>query len=314
MPMLSIRSATGVFVGVKVGVLVGVLVAVGVAVGVLVGVKVGVLVGVKVLVGVGVVVFVAVLVDVAVAVGVKVGVLVGVKVLVGVVVAVFVAVLVGVAVAVGVKVGVSVGVVVAVFVAVLVGVFVGVKVLVGVAVGGGGTNSYAPMSQPPDGRLTPRWSVVIGLPLVNSGLLPLLTYTQLPPGTPASMALLPLSSAKVWVGPPFEASVAAMFVTGLADRPQLPSARSFALVNVPKSLQSAPVSFVKILLLSVTAPLSRIAPPEPPDELPEKVLLAMFSVPLLKIAPPPKPPAELPEKVLLATFSVPAMLEIAPPP
>src|SRR5579863_5880113 len=114
-----------------------------------------------------------------------------------------------------------------------------------------GTNSYDPISQPPDGRATPRWSVVMAAPLVNSGLVPLLTYTQLTSDTP-SMALLPLSSAMVCVGPPLLASAEAMFVTALAVSLHDPSDRSFALAMPPGPLQSPPASFVRMLLLRVT--------------------------------------------------------------
>src|SRR4051794_32609826 len=80
----------------------------------------------------------------------------------------------------------------------------------------GGANSTAPMSQrAPIGLGTPRWSVVIGWPLSS---------TQ-PDALPLSIALLPGSSLRVRVGPPFFCS---------AEMPDEP-VRSFMAPLVPHS-------------------------------------------------------------------------------
>lgn len=74
-----------------------------------------------------------------------------------------------------------------------------------------------------------------------------------------------------------------------------------------------------IVFCAVNVPArTRMAPPEPFDEFPEKVLFATITVPAPEIPPPPPagnggaPSAEFPEKVLLTTLSEP-LLAIAPP-
>ena len=91
------------------------------------------------------------------------------------------------------------------------------------------------------------------------------------PGAPASIAGLPSSSSRVWVGPPFEASGPSR---GLAvmSTPQLPSLSRLRTLEPPCEASVPPVQSrgtlrAMIVSMAFTAPAPRLIPPAPLSEI-----------------------------------------------
>ena len=210
---------------------------------------------------------------------------------------------------------------------------------IGVRDGDGGSGalepySYAPMSQVKTPSLLPSISALIAA-LVRS--LTLLSLQAL--ALPASIAALPLPSAKVWVGPPLDARaprpISAAVLTVALDPQVASSARLLVLADASVPAQFAPlVPLTRSVFLTVgvaagakvAAGRGAVAGQGAAEDAQRAavldgaaavgggvaviVLLTTVSVPWLASAPPSA--ALLPVKVLLLMVAVPR-LRMAPP-